>query len=409
MKRDEGQPGEEFVRLALAIDEHQPGFVDAYFGPDEWMQETKNAGKIPLHDLSERVNSLADDISQASDMDEQRKDFLERQVNAMQMSLRLLGGEKVSLAEEAGALYDIQPQWKDEAIFEEGHRALEEALPAGGSLPERLEAWKKSLEIPLGKVRELLPFVIDRLRELTRTHFDMPVEETFEVEFVTDQPWMAYNWYIGKYRSRIEINTDLPASLTELPEIIAHEAYPGHHTELVMKEQKLIGQKKYVEHAVILLNSPSSVMSEGIATSALETLLTDGELEDWYREELLPRAGLTHIDPKRIPRIRRALQKGSGLWGNAAFMLHEQNKSDDEVCSYLKKYGLHTDQEAERAVRFISNPLDRFYVFTYHAGYELLSELFSHLERHTYFARLLEEPVTPSRVQQWISKKTSSN
>lgn len=142
MKSDDQQLGGKFVRLALAIDQHQPGYVDSYFGPDEWLREAKDAGKLPLRELSKQADSLADDISQASGMDEQRKDFLGCQVTAMQMSLRSLGGEKVSPAEEARALYDIQPQWKDEAIFEESHRVLDLALPSGGSLMERSRMWE---------------------------------------------------------------------------------------------------------------------------------------------------------------------------------------------------------------------------------------------------------------------------
>ena len=100
MTSDPQQVGKEFVKLALAINEHLPGYVDSYFGPEEWMQDAKGAGKLPLHELTKMVDQLVNDISHADGMDVQRKDFLARQVTAMQMSLRLLHGEKVSLAEE---------------------------------------------------------------------------------------------------------------------------------------------------------------------------------------------------------------------------------------------------------------------------------------------------------------------
>jgi hypothetical protein len=403
MTSDYQQLGEEFVKLALAINEHLPGYVDSYFGPDEWIQEAKSTGKLPLHELTKMVDQLVIDISHTAGMDVQRKDFLARQVTAMQMSLRLLHGEKVSLAEEVQALYDVQPQWKDESNFLEAHTEFDRALPAGESLMERNEKWKKSLEIPIEKVRELLPLITGKLRELTHKKFILPQTESFVVEFVSNQPWGAYNWYLGGCRSRIDINTDLPSHVSMLPGLIAHEAYPGHHTELAIKEEKLITQKKYHEHVLTLINSPSCVIAEGIATSALKTVLTDSELEDWYREEILPRAGLTHIDPKKILEISRAGDKMAGLWGNAAFMLHDQNKNTNEIRSYLQEYGLHTEKEAEQAIKFISNPLYRSYIFTYHLGYDLLEELFSHGDRDEHFARLLEEPVTPSQLRQWIN------
>ena len=395
--------GQEFIRLALAIEEHLPGYVDAYFGPEEWKVSATQDGKLPLPDLTERAARLANDIAQADDMDAQRRDFLSRQVTAMRMSLRLLSGEMVSLAEEVDALYDIQPKWKDESIFNEAHTELDKILPGGGSLSERREAWKKSLEIPTEKVRELLPYIMDTLRERTRKKFDLPEEESFVVEFVSDQPWSAYNWYLGNVSSRIDINTDLPMTIYTLPGLIAHEAYPGHHTELSIKEQKLIQEKGYVENYVNLINSPSCVVAEAIATSALETVFSEEELEDWFRSEVLPRAGLAHIDARKIMDYFKVTDKMAGLTGNAAFMLHDQKKSDEEIIAYSQKYGLLTEKEARQGMKFISNPLYRSYTFTYHVGYDMLKELFAKKGRDTYFKRLLEEPVTPSQIQEWIN------
>ena len=405
MSKDDQRLDEEFVRLALAINEHLPGYVDSYFGPPEWQQEAKQAGKLPLPALTQNVDRLAVNVSQADEWDAQRKDFLLHQISAMQMSLRLLSGENVSLAEEVEALYDVQPAWKDESAFIEAQELLDQTLPAGGSLQERRESWKKSLEIPLDRVRELLPFVTDTLRELTRKKFSLPEEESFVLEFVSNQPWGAYNWYLGNYRSRIDINTDLPIGVTRPAGLIAHEAYPGHHTELSIKEEKLIRQMNYQEHVLTLINSPSCVVAEGIATTALKTIIGDGDLEDWYRKEILPRAGLTHVDASRIREIDRAGEKLTGLWGNAAFMLHDQKKDKQEIISYLQKYELSTEKEAERAFQFISNPLYRSYIFTYYIGRDLLEELFSYGDRDRFFARLLAGPVTPSQIRAWIKNE----
>ena len=399
---------EEFIKLALAINEHLPGYIDSYFGPEEWPQEARRVGKLPLEDLTRRADHLAGDVSQANDWDEQRKDFLFHQINAMQMSLRLLSGENISLAEEVQALYDVQPTWRDETQFLEYQKFLDDTLPDGGSLKERLEAWKKSLEVPLEKARELLPFIVRTLRGLAHKKFGLPAEESFIVDFISDQPWMAYNRYLGQYRSLIEINTDLPIWLDNLMITMAHEGYPGHHTELCMKDDKLIRQMNYQENVLTLINAPSCVISEGIATSALETILTDQELEEFYREELLPRAGLTHLDAKKIVEISNTERKVNGLWGNAAFMLHDQKKSPEQVIAYLQKYEMSTEKEASRAIRFMSGPLDRSYIFTYTVGHDLLSELFSIADRDKYFARLLQEPVTPSQIRQWIRSESLS-
>jgi hypothetical protein len=401
--------GERFVRLALEIDKHRPGYVDAYFGPEDWKAQAQQHGQQSLSTLSEQVRQLEKDIFLADALDPQRRDHLARHLTAMRMSLCLLSGEKVSLAEEAEALYDIRPTWQDEQIFEEGHKLLEEVLPSGGSLRERMQAWKLSLEIPIEKAKGLLPVVIQKLRTLTDQKFNLPAEESFSVEFVSDQPWMAYNWYLGNSKSRIEINTDIPMRVSVLPGLMAHEGYPGHHTDLTIKEKKLVDELGYYEFTVNLLNAPSSVMAEGIATSALEAVLTEDEQEAWLREEILPYAEMTHIDPKRILAVSRAGRKVSGVAGNAAFMLHDQGKSEAEIIQYLQRYGLSSEKEARQTIRFISDPLDRSYVFTYDAGYDLLEELFQGVDRDHYFKRLIEEPVTPSQVRTWIENKSHLN
>lgn len=395
--------GERFVRLALALDEHLPGYVDAYFGPEEWKVQAKQDGKLPLSELADLADKLAADVAQADGMHPQRREYLASHLIAMQMNLRLLAGEQVSLADEVEALYDVRPAWKDEADLREAHKLLDEALPSGGSLKERMLEWNRSLEIPVEQVKELLPKIIETLRTRTRQKLDLPEGESFTVEFVSNQPWNAYNWYLGNFRSRIELNTDLPTRISFLPALLAHEGYPGHHTDLTIKEKVLVRGLKYFEFTVNLINAPSAVMGEGIATTALKTILADEELEQWFGEELLSAAGLTHIDPKRIRGVSNARQKMNGLAGNAAFMLHDQQKSEQEISLYLQEYGLSTEREASHLISFIANPLYRSYIFTYHVGYDLLEKLFQHVERDRYFKRLIEEPVTPGLVRQWIS------
>lgn len=143
--------GERFVRLALAIDVHLPGYVDAYFGPEEWRAQAKQQGKVPLSALTRQTSQLAADISREEGMDLQRREYLAQHVTAMQMSLRLLGGEQVSLSDEVEAIYGLRPDWKEEANFEEARTLLDEVLPSGGSLRERSIAWETPLKSRLKK------------------------------------------------------------------------------------------------------------------------------------------------------------------------------------------------------------------------------------------------------------------
>jgi len=395
--------GQKYVRLALSIGQHIPGYVDAYFGPAEWRAQADDQGVRPVHVLAREAAELSAAIDDDTEMGPQRRDFLTRQVRAMHTTLRVLQGERLALIEEAEGFFDITPAWTEETIFRDAHRTLEELLPPGGTLPERMALLKKSREISVAGAEKLLPFILAHLRRLTRERFPMPQEEAFELKFVSNQPWGAYNWYLGDCHSRIEINTDLPLHIVGLPSLLAHEGYPGHHTELSNKDTGLYQEAGYTEHCVSLLNTPACVVSEGMATCALEVLMNEEEQAAWLSDELLPHAGFAHLNAQQELAIIKAQEKLAGVLPNAAFLLHEQGADAREVGDYIQEYGLRTEEEASKAIEFLSIPLYRSYAFTYHRGSELVRGLFEKKgNRDHWYTRLLGEAVTPHQIRQWI-------
>jgi hypothetical protein len=56
---------ESYVKLVLAIGQHDPNYVDAYYGPPEWKKEAE-AGKRPLDELAARTRTLLDAVSAIS-------------------------------------------------------------------------------------------------------------------------------------------------------------------------------------------------------------------------------------------------------------------------------------------------------------------------------------------------------
>ncbi len=394
--------GEGYVRLALAIDQHNPSYIEAYFGPAAWQEQAQMDGPRPLPELAQQAALLADAIANADGLDAQRREFLTRQVKAMQTSLRLLLGESMALADEVELLYDVRPSWVEESLLEETYRLLDELLPPGDSLRERMAQRKQGLELSATQLPQLIPSILRQLRQLSRDRFPLPEEESVEFAFVQDQPWMAYNWYQGRGQSQIEINTDSKLYITDLVNLVAHEAYPGHHTEFSIKDFRLGQQAGRVEHCLALVNAPSCVVSEGIATCALASVLSDEEWVAWHAAEIFPMAGLAHLDARRERMIEQALEQLNGAYGNAAFLLHEQGAEEARVRDYLQRYGLLTEEEADHMIRFMSSPLDRSYIFTYYWGQQLVEGLLAAKgERPYWYARLLTEAVTPTLIRQW--------
>jgi hypothetical protein len=123
-----------FVELALSIDKHLPGYVDAYFGPEE-IRETVNAkGKVPLEELSTTLDQITASTRQDAKITEERREYLLAELNGMRTTFKILRGEEIDILEEALGLFGLTPIWTDESEFEEAHQLLDELLPGSGSL-----------------------------------------------------------------------------------------------------------------------------------------------------------------------------------------------------------------------------------------------------------------------------------
>jgi hypothetical protein len=275
-------------------------------------------------------------------------------------------------------------------------------LPGEGSLAERLAARRRQLEVRPEQLTGLLERIADELRSRTARHISLPAGECIEIAFVTNQPWGGYNWYLGDARSRIELNTDLPLHVNELVDYMAHEGYPGHHTEHALREMRQFRGEGHGEYAVQLINTPECVISEGIATSASSMVFPNDEDLIWTATELLPGLGIT-MDVGETVALKRARWMLRAVRGNAALMLHVEGKSADEVAAYLEQWALLTPVEARKALEFIGSALWRTYTFTYTYGRDLLEPLLQGEDRFAMFERISSEPVYPALLREWAS------
>ncbi len=396
--------GRNYLTLALNLDRHFEGFVDAYFGPPELKAQAALGEPRPLESLADDARQLLIAI-EAGDYDAQRKDFLVRQTRAMTAVIRSLSGDRLDFVEEVELYFDITPEMADEALFEAAHAEMDRLLPGDGALVERMAAWKRSLELEPGRVMRVFDLACQETRRRTLALFDLPPGEDLTLQLVTEQPWSAYNWYLGDYRSRIDLNTDLPVHAHSAVPLLAHEAYPGHHTEHAIKEYHLYRQQGRAEHAIQLLLAPECVLSEGIADNAQGIILTDPHLASFLQDTLYPEAGLTGVDVEQQIRLGKAGAKLRWVSCNAALLLHRDGHPPDEVQQYIERHGLRTLQEAKQTMSFIQSPLFRSYIFNYATGKALLAPLLEGEDAVDNFRRLLTEPLTPTQVRQWLAQR----
>src|SRR5581483_4573458 len=123
------------------------------------------------------------------------------------------------------------------------------------------------------RLEPALRSLAEDLRERTTALFGFPDGDRIDFELVRDQPWSGFNYYLGGLHSRVAINIDLPVLSTSLAHLVAHEAYPGHHTEHARKEVGLVRRRHFYEESIFLVGTPQCLIAEGLADLGLEVVM----------------------------------------------------------------------------------------------------------------------------------------
>jgi hypothetical protein len=233
--------------------------------------------------------------------------------------------------------------------------------------------------------------IAEDLRERTRDLYGLPNGEDSELDFVSDEPWSAYNYYLGGLRSRVAVNLDVPMVPSLIAELIAHELYPGHHTEHAWKEQLFVRDAGEIQESILLIGTPQSLIAEGIATLAAEMVVEDED--ELTARHLAPLE--VEYDAESAARIRRARAPIVDVVGtNAALLMYERGVPEDEAREYVKHWALTSDRRADQMIRFITDPMWRAYVPTYSDGYRVCGAWVG--GDRVRFRRLLTEQLTPA-------------
>jgi hypothetical protein len=233
-----------------------------------------------------------------------------------------------------------------------------------------MQAYQAQQEIPPDRLEVCVQAFSSALRDRVRTIFGIDPSEKIDYQLVSDKPWSGFNYYAGQFTSRVAINTDLKQHLSQLPFLIAHEAYPGHHTEHCHKEAGIIADGQQ-EQTVFLVNTPQCLISEGLADLALEVIV--GPNWGLWAQEIYADVGL-RFDGLLAQKLSRASADLLPVRQDAALLLHDRGRSVEEVADFLQQWTLTSSHRAHQQLRFLTSPLWRAYISTYVEGYRLLQK-----------------------------------
>ena len=324
-------------------------------------------------------------------IDAHRRRWIRGQVRGLLVTAGRFAGESIAFVDEVEQCYGVRPTRVDDDQIAEAHRRIDAVLPGSGPLADRLIAWREGQAVDPAKLDAAIRSLADDFRARTDRLFGLPDGEHIDFELVTNEPWSGFNYYLGDLHSRVAINTDLPVLSTSLGPLVAHEAYPGHHTEHSRKEVGLVRRRGQLEETIFLVGTPQCLLAEGLADLGLEVIVPDRRHET-VAEHLRP-LGIPY-DAEVANVVAEAGELlGNAVRGNVALALHEDGMAPDDAVAYAERFGLLPHKRAEKVVEFQTDPTWRAYIFCYIDGLRLCRRYVD--GRPDRFARLVTESLLP--------------
>ncbi len=400
---------ETYVKLVLAVGNHDADYVDAYHGPDEWKAEAHQQKKSleEIHNSAMRTLELLAEFDSPSmnEPENLRHQYLTKQIKSLMARVEMLEGKKFTFDEESTALYDAVAPTYSEDHFKSILKELGTTLPGNGSVQERYEAFKREFIIPQERLDSVFKAAIEECCAKTKRHIDLPANESFVIEYVTNKAWSGYNWYKGNNHSLIQMNTDLPIYIDRAVDLAAHEGYPGHHVYNALLEQNLLKKNGWMEFSIYALFSPQSLIAEGTANFGIDVVFTPDERIAFERDVLFPLAGCDGSKVELYYAIHSLFMKLAYAGNEAARGYLDGKLSKEQAIQWLVDYALFSRDRAAQRIKFFD--AYRSYVINYNLGQDMVKRYIesrggtseNSSKRWEEFRKLISSPRLPSSLR----------
>jgi len=392
--------GIAFLLLALRINKHITGYVDFYFGP-------KKLCKIVDKESITSPNKLLTDCITLQEklyiqgFNKARERYLEKMLIAMRTSIEILNGVEIPFKTEFLRQFDVTLQPVDESKLENLKEELNEAYMGSGSLKECMAKLRVQRKVPEAKVFELFQKAVNITKKRTKELFVdlLPKREHLILQLVknnnSEVKWSFYEWYLGHFRSRIEINPNFGMFWSSFLSTAAHEGYPGHHTEFTIKEQRLYHELNQFEHSLLLLHSPKLIISEGIADLAVNMLFDYREQAEISLREFCPDS--SKEDSIEVIVAQNKVKKKLNLFlYNFTYHALVDKWSREDLIQYGTNFEIYSKENISNQLKMLSDPVFSKNSFMYNIGSNIILHKYGKFPSINNFRDLLINPILPS-------------
>ena len=312
-----------------------------------------------------------------------RRDYLEEMIDSLLTLVATFREEEVSFADRVSRQIRVSTQLIGDDILD-GYRTiirdkLDELGYVGGALADDLARFEETVRVPVDQVLDTMRALTIEARERVSATMYPMADQWMEPVGVSAVPFSAYCDYPSR---KVLMNLDFPYTRFALKHLATHEVFPGHLVHLALREQYVAQGTMPLDGAQVVTSSASSALFEGIADNGMFFL-------DWIEgpEDELGVA---------LQRLRGALRC------NAAWMMHAEGKSLDEIVPIIAQGGFQDPVTARSRLAFLGHKLRAPFVYAYWCGDMAVHEVWKTVppeRRAEFWAYLYGNMHTPTTLK----------
>ena len=307
--------------------------------------------------------------------EEMRNDYLIEHTENLVMRTRVLLGEKMPYDEMTEKCFGLVSPKFDVAKFDNIISDLSNVLPLGGSIPDRIAAFRAKTIIP----REGLPasmnmavkfFHDSAVKNMGMRDENMPRLRYRELHG-TDFRQVLFGWDYDRFDWERTTGLDYPYDLALLISVACHETNPGHLTFLAFRCMAMV-DNCFPELGLNPQYSPSGAFIEGAARMGIHLTLDTVEKYTDFEKEILNTAGMDTGISECLPVWNEYLRLSGFGKLEAQRNVWDGIWTREEATSFLKKYS------------FVDSAMNS-------ADFDKLSEDAGHFTSHDYSCEVVRE------------------
>jgi hypothetical protein len=392
-----------YVTLGLRLGRVVPGLVDAHVGDPGIARGIDAEPRPDPGTLRRDAAALRRRLARARSIDPARAEYLDAQLAACEVIAARAAGEEVGVVEEIRDCLGVEVAPGEPERYRAAHARLADVLDTDvRRLPGVLAAFRERDRVTPEHLRPGVAATTAALRERTRETVGLPPGEGVDLEIVTGVPWAGFARRVARARSVVAVSRDAGHRRAHLPLLAAHEAYPGHHTEMTRIE---LAEAPAPERTLFLARTPQSLVAEGAAECGLEVVVGPG-WGAWAARHLAAAGVPTTADEGALGEaVEDAMVPLAAVRQDAALLLHGSRASDrtEQAHAHLRRWLFVDDARAARMLEFLAHPRWRIHTTTYVEGAHLVRRWLAVRPAGqalgSRFVQLLDQPSTPARLR----------